>query len=1827
MIAVAGANYLGTWDAAANTPALVAATHAGTEGDFYYISADGTTALDGVTSWRRGDKVIWNGSAWQKLQATSVIDGSTFTTLLNTQTSVFADGEGAAADPDGAPGWYYSNTENNKINWYVYGDTPSIRNELGDLNGFYAVVTPKNTTSEPYFSVYTKVQGDGNDQSWYRSRVTYYDQTNLQTMVAGTKYLVHNNASAAVLDAIDQTLPRISLGIDSATTVGPQGATEELFLMALSTSSNYPAGTNDFIVEKVGYVIGDHQNEYELASPPTTGPSTSDETPSTIDFRLDGTGTTILANDGKQYGVNSIHAVANGDGTIDIVALPAEQVIYDNLIYGNITITDSAAGTTENGAVNALNALFTNLPLGAGGSYVVTYPTTDAVDITYTQGEPTTPTTTKSDNTTVHLQTVSGTSGHDSRLWSTETIDQAGEYYLVKIVGNGRFIIGLGSENDGDDTEIVSDSGTAHSGLIWGQAFYDYGGYSAPWTIYGSSAGLSYGPGWTGSTTTMMRYNGTVQDELTQTDLRDGALFKIGIDQNGYIACWYYDAGRSNEFILTSRRNRTTPAGNYFLVVKLWDQTATIVETPQRSAVDPTAPALAYRYIESPDGSFYYPLFASADEAAYVDVQNGGAEPGSAHAHVFVDEPTNSVWYMPDNGGTHDGASAPANTAEITYTEIPTNADNLYGPALLNVSDYTFTENQTVNIQIHPQDTEPVNVTPEFTLALANLGLSYNNGFITGTTKYVPSTVAATITFSRSNSYSTTTESFGITVQDNASLGNLTGFTETAGNFVQPNRIVLDYDALLQYDTQISPGEELTYSYSQIPPTIGILSATGEANLAAFDPATDTLGTGDYNFAEQLKWALRYVSFGGYIGADSAKYNLRGWTDNSSQAGTEGSLANTEFKLEYGVDGYFRLYVGGILKLTSASTFSGAQTLTLAGFDDQAQSDVYVPSNWAIATTGAGTTTPPAGFVDPLLSGTMGSTTVLGDGTTADAATQVTEQLAVNHRFVFPRAWVEANILPYVGADGTDAYIGVPDPGTSWSDVGTGDFSAHFKIEGTSSTAHISKIKTELLSGDSFQINSLTNAFYDYALEWDGEDLHVIACNIGDINTQPGINNGGAFSRVMTYTGYGTAKGLSGQPLDIVIGVDNGGQVNLTTSGLQQIRIPFGARDVIVGETSNGSAKYTTLQPAASKFDEVESGHASYDGVYVGPTLNAGYTYRFHYHPSMESGDAVKIVRADDGTDYTTGVTFFGDINADPQTTNQYKGLQFAVPTDAPPLKIAYLNTYQGNTTYTSGVELPVSGSTYTVPVTGITREGPVANQTGTNVMDANDHGWISLDEQLSAGERLVLDNAFFTDFLAEVNGTNTIFAIGLKGDSWVNTFEVNNATAASTGEIFKGNTYLVGVCNSNATGIQFRIVTGSTQSNLMGANSTEFGTLCAFFDITSTGNNIRAGFGRNGNLGVSAGDESTVAYADWSAYKAQTGDQGYGITSKDVVMSFWTFDGGDIDGAEIDWTGLSEVSVPAPAPSPTTPWTKALDFSGSSERALQVTNLSSYCPIRMADLGQTAVAPTTVGYTTNDGYARPWATAVVFSSDNNSSNQHIWNQGEGAGSTDDNIYLRVDANRNLYFGWGRTGALNECSLGTLASGPGHWYGIYIAHTGERLSGSNATAANLADCFDIRGINLETGSVGSQISSASNWITTGGRMDRTIAGDFTVGGRGSNRNFHGKIASMVVTTLRRNQPMPTTSEIAEMVRDPQQWQIDYKNGQTFRPSHLAGDSGSFAGTSHYNHTQIWLMGDGANDAYAQIRNDVSPNTQGGASLNMISMVSNDIETVSITGLS
>ena len=127
----------------------------------------------------------------------------------------------------------------------------------------------------------------------------------------------------------------------------------------------------------------------------------------------------------------------------------------------------------------------------------------------------------------------------------------------------------------------------------------------------------------------------------------------------------------------------------------------------------------------------------------------------------------------------------------------------------------------------------------------------------------------------------------------------------------------------------------------------------------------------------------------------------------------------------------------------------------------------------------------------------------------------------------------------------------------------------------------------------------------------------------------------------------------------------------------------------------------------------------------------------------------------------------------------------------------------------------------------------------------------------------------------------------------------------------------------------------------------------------------------------------------------------------------------------------------------------------------------------------------------------------------------------------------------------------------------------------------------------------------------------------------SIGGRDANRSFHGKVAAMVVTTLRLNVAMPADAEISMMVRDPMEWLADYKVGNNYRRPSVGTDNTNFQFNSYDASyaTQVWLMGDGTSDAYAKIRNQVYPAEQNRTPMNMTSMVSDDIQTVTIPGLS
>jgi hypothetical protein len=72
---VAGAlNYQGTWNASTNTPTLTSSV--GTSGYYYVVDTAGSTNLNGITDWKAGDWLIFNGSVWQKIDQSWAIAGA-----------------------------------------------------------------------------------------------------------------------------------------------------------------------------------------------------------------------------------------------------------------------------------------------------------------------------------------------------------------------------------------------------------------------------------------------------------------------------------------------------------------------------------------------------------------------------------------------------------------------------------------------------------------------------------------------------------------------------------------------------------------------------------------------------------------------------------------------------------------------------------------------------------------------------------------------------------------------------------------------------------------------------------------------------------------------------------------------------------------------------------------------------------------------------------------------------------------------------------------------------------------------------------------------------------------------------------------------------------------------------------------------------------------------------------------------------------------------------------------------------------------------------------------------------------------------------------------------------------------------------------------------------------------------------------------------------------------------------------------------------------------------------------------------------------------------
>ncbi len=512
------------------------------------------------------------------------------------------------------------------------------------------------------------------------------------------------------------------------------------------------------VLTSVGYTrqqivdyINDQATDYQEITPIYLNTDVS------ADFRLDPTSTTILEGTGHVYPVNSLQALQD-NGMIKIVSTQGGATHFAGLDRTLVTIAGVPVTGGLSDVVNKLNELFT---VGAFECVIIGDPyATMVADVGGVDAAVVATNTIDPSGPDVHAAASATTNGVGIR--TTETIDQAGEYFTFDMRSKGIMTFGLIDINDttgvGDfNTFLDGVTNDRGAGLKFGHSFHSSTG--APWTYAGEMT-ATISSGW-GSFATSQNgidfFNG------------DPIKLRVGINADSYLHLDYWDSYAS-EWIMITRSTTVAIEGQELQAgIKLHDTYGRIYTDPKVHLLEPAAPTMYYRYIESDDGEFTFPLFESTDEAEYYDEYIASGT-GTYSEVTFADDPSGKTWYLPTTG-SQDKTTVPSlinamlASTDPVYTEISslTNADLV--PSAFVGSNYIQQEGTALNIQINPMGMLPystnVDVTP------AGSGLVWDNvSMLQGTLSDVSEDTTYTVTVTRANAYGSSVGTFTIQVTD-----------------------------------------------------------------------------------------------------------------------------------------------------------------------------------------------------------------------------------------------------------------------------------------------------------------------------------------------------------------------------------------------------------------------------------------------------------------------------------------------------------------------------------------------------------------------------------------------------------------------------------------------------------------------------------------------------------------------------------------------------------------------------------------------------------------------------------------------------------------------------------------------------------------------------------------------------------------------------------------------------------------------------------------------------------------------------------------------------
>jgi len=119
--------YVGTWDAATNSPTLTSGV--GNQGNYYVVSVPGNTNLDGITDWQAGDWAIFNGTVWEKVDNSETVYVSNVATGTGlTGGPITTTGTISLANTSVAAGTYGDAANVAQVTFNAQGQATNVQN-------------------------------------------------------------------------------------------------------------------------------------------------------------------------------------------------------------------------------------------------------------------------------------------------------------------------------------------------------------------------------------------------------------------------------------------------------------------------------------------------------------------------------------------------------------------------------------------------------------------------------------------------------------------------------------------------------------------------------------------------------------------------------------------------------------------------------------------------------------------------------------------------------------------------------------------------------------------------------------------------------------------------------------------------------------------------------------------------------------------------------------------------------------------------------------------------------------------------------------------------------------------------------------------------------------------------------------------------------------------------------------------------------------------------------------------------------------------------------------------------------------------------------------------------------------------------------------------------------------------------------------------------------------------------------------------------------------------------------------------------------------------